>query len=470
MTKSYDLHEKIITVKELLEIGNLRIPSYQRPYKWTERNLNQLLEDLRYYRDKEQYRLGTIVFHHDSDGLNIVDGQQRTLTLFLLVKALLEGRVKSIARKELKTKLESLNDPVNNFLRKQIPNSDISHQNIYQNYQVACRAVSRPDFTEDDIEFLLEKCQFVTFELSDISEAFQFFDSQNSRGLDLEPHDLLKAFHLREFPETENHLKAEAVSGWESMDSKQLADLFARYLFRIRNWSQGKSARYFTKTQVDIFKGVNIDQIKIYPYAEALRITHAFIDEYNGHWQRKIDQSQIAYPFQLDERVINGRRFFEMVGHYQKKFRDINIGSKLSNSNEQEKITVLGVELEERATKILNTLKSYPGRFRVGDSYVRNMFNCALIFYIDKFGTEMLSQAIEKLFIWAYKCRLEKYAVQLATIDNYVIGDNVFERIKEAVHPAEFLNWSPKGISENNIQASNVDEIKKLFKEMKYNG
>ena len=32
--------------------------------------------------------------------------------------------------------------------------------------------------------------------LQDISEAFQFFDSQNARGKDLEPHDLLKAYHL----------------------------------------------------------------------------------------------------------------------------------------------------------------------------------------------------------------------------------------------------------------------------------
>lgn len=466
MKKSYDLHERIISVKELLKIENLRIPDYQRPYKWTERNLNQLLEDLRYYRDKEQYRLGTIVFHHDSDGLNIVDGQQRTLTLFLLVKALLERSVESIARKELKTKLEELRECIDNFLKNQTFNSDISHQNIYQNYQVACRAVSRPDFTEDDIEFLLEKCQFVTFELGDISEAFQFFDSQNSRGLDLEPHDLLKAFHLREFPEAENDLKAEAVSGWESMDSKQLAGLFARYLFRIRNWSQGKSARYFTKAQVDIFKGVNIDQIKIYPYAEALRITHAFIDEYNSHWQRKIDQSQITYPFQLDERVINGRRFFEMVGHYQNKIASLN--SVLAYKSEEDKIFVLNIKLEEQARNIINTINTYGGWYRTGDRYVRNIFNCALIFYIDKFGTEMLSQAIEKLFIWAYKCRLEKYAVQLATVDNYVLNDNVFILIKESVRPADFLNWSPKGISKNDIKASNVCEIKKLFKDMKY--
>jgi hypothetical protein len=32
----------------------------------------------------------------------------------------------------------------------------------------------------------------MTFALTDVSEAFQFFDSQNARGRDLESHDLLK--------------------------------------------------------------------------------------------------------------------------------------------------------------------------------------------------------------------------------------------------------------------------------------
>jgi putative IMPACT (imprinted ancient) family translation regulator len=49
------------------------------------------------------------------------------------------------------------------------------------------------------------------------------------------------------------------------------------------------------------------------------------------------------------------------------------------------------------------------------------MFDCALIFYIDKFGGQSLSAAIEKSFIWAYRCRIRQQVVQLATMDKYVL-------------------------------------------------
>ena len=261
------LNKDIISVSTLLKKSNLAIPNYQRPYKWTQANLADLLGDLKVYRGKLAYRLGSIVFHQHSEKkqetLDIVDGQQRTLTLVLLVKALLDERLNTndsnaqIKRQDVQTLLLSLEQPINNFLQRQTFNSDISHRNLHQNFMAAKRAVARSDFTEADIEFLLKRCEVVTFVLNDVSEAFQFFDSQNARGRDLDPHDLLKAFHLREFSDAETELKADSVRHWESLESGQLARLFANYLFRIRNWAQGKSALYFNKSQVGLFKGVN---------------------------------------------------------------------------------------------------------------------------------------------------------------------------------------------------------------------
>ena len=80
------LKPEIISVKQLLAIPNLRIPEYQRPYKWTEKNVNQLIDDIRDNLDKSAYRIGTLVIHNNKEEgkLDIVDGQQRTITLFLL--------------------------------------------------------------------------------------------------------------------------------------------------------------------------------------------------------------------------------------------------------------------------------------------------------------------------------------------------------------------------------------------------
>ena len=84
------LGKEIISVKSLLSIQNFAIPTYQRPYKWTSKNIQQLLQDIVVHRHRSAYRLGTVVFHRGEDGiLNIVDGQQRTLTLMLAVKAII---------------------------------------------------------------------------------------------------------------------------------------------------------------------------------------------------------------------------------------------------------------------------------------------------------------------------------------------------------------------------------------------
>ena len=81
---------EIIKIKDLLLKDNLAIPEYQRPYKWTTKNVNQLIDDILFFNDKEAYRLGTVVLHKEDDKevLNIVDGQQRTISLYLIYLAL----------------------------------------------------------------------------------------------------------------------------------------------------------------------------------------------------------------------------------------------------------------------------------------------------------------------------------------------------------------------------------------------
>jgi len=114
----------------------------------------------------------------------------------------------------LKALLTSLETPLNTFMENQAFASEVSQHNLHQNYLEVQRLVCRNEFTEHHIDFLLNRCEVVTFTLGDISEAFQFFDSQNARGRDLEPHDLLKAYHLREFSDHENDLKAATVESW----------------------------------------------------------------------------------------------------------------------------------------------------------------------------------------------------------------------------------------------------------------
>ncbi len=449
-------HQKTLSVRELLSLPNLSIPLYQRPYKWTEKHVAQLFSDLFTHQRKSAYRLGTVVFHGLEGRLDIVDGQQRTLTLILAVRALLYIGYPQVECRELREQLDAMG--------RQMPDpeftSEVAMRNLHQNYLAICRIVSRPDFTETMVNFLLNKCEVVCFALRDISEAFQFFDSQNARGRDLEPHDLLKAYHLREFDPEDEPLKAATVSLWESCETQELAMLFAQYLFRIRSWAKGDSARYFGKEDVPLFKGVNLATAASYPYVEQMRITHHWVNHYNNQPERRIDRQTISFPFHLDQIILNGRRFFEMAAHYQEKVRwtrrvEISEGGSLG-----------GIRLDGHAAAILTVLGSYPGRHRSGDGYVRTMFDCLLIYYIDKFGLAEISRAIEKAFIWAYRLRLEMRVVQLATVDNYVLANNLFRLIQCATCPADFLLHTLPMVRDHRSKLT--DPLAALFRDMRF--
>lgn len=91
------LDKTVLSVKGLLSLTDVAIPAYQRPYKWTVKNISELFADINSHLDKSAYRLGSVVFHqpesNEEHRLDIVDGQQRTLTLMLAVWAIIETRL-----------------------------------------------------------------------------------------------------------------------------------------------------------------------------------------------------------------------------------------------------------------------------------------------------------------------------------------------------------------------------------------
>ncbi|MEI6542714.1 MAG: DUF262 domain-containing protein [Methylococcales bacterium] len=460
------VESKIITVKEMLLNDKLKVPEYQRPYKWTIKNVNQLIDDIIFHKDKSAYRLGTLVLHREDKSSdeksaeniidNIVDGQQRALTLTLIAYALdLE-----------QSKFNSSGVSSKNFkLLQQGFTSDISQFNLQNNFKEIKRRIH--EFGDDGglINFFYEKCQLVQVVLTDISEAFQFFDSQNSRGKDLEPHDLLKAFHLREMASLTDAEKKKTVDAWEKIPSTELVDLFGLYLYRIRQWSNSYSARYFTKDDVGVFKGVNPQNERNYPYAQLSRIGYFYTESYNRHPHRLIDNQLLEYPFQIDQTIINGKCFFEMIAHYHKLTRDIKNWFDETFSNQDiQSLNASLIPKSDFSKKIQLELRQYEGRHRTGDKYVKELFHCYLIYYVDKFGSKGFDKAIEKAFFWAYALRLKMYAVHIATIDNYALGVHdspnqgqaVFKLMREALNPSDVLNIQLKELE----QKSDVQQLR----------
>lgn len=470
------LEPSVVSLKTLYE-QSLSIPDYQRPYKWTEKNVRTLFDDLDYFvtgitpknrdDDRYKYRLGTIVLHKESAEAkkHIVDGQQRTLTFYLIWHAL-QAR---------KTELNKIRLPEFSL---DIPACRISQENLRRNYDVVVRLLDKPRSKplEEYIDILLSKCEFVIVELSKLSEAFQFFDSQNSRGLDLHPHDLLKAYHLREFDPSESQLKTQAVQQWEQREEKDVHLIFSHLLYPIRQWTKGEKAFTFGKDQVDGFKGLSLHQEDRFPLSQSYRILHSMVDEYNCDRFRRVDNLNLAYPFQITQTMINGRRFFEWFTHYESKA----LGLLYPLGNDAWVEPLLKTEMSKKIWKVINGVTVtenskdyiYSGRTRIGDGYVRKILNAFLLAYYDRFGEAEFSSALEIGFIWAYGLRLTQSSIYESSIESHVIDHNLFRRLGESLRPKDFFNFSLSIVDSSKLsersKKSKVEGIKKLFVEMKY--
>lgn len=80
---------EIISVSDCLK-KKLAIPAYQRPYKWSVQNISNLLFDIKHAISEKKlyanfkYRIGTIILHKEGNVMQVVDGQQRMISLTLL--------------------------------------------------------------------------------------------------------------------------------------------------------------------------------------------------------------------------------------------------------------------------------------------------------------------------------------------------------------------------------------------------
>ncbi|MBK7573359.1 MAG: DUF262 domain-containing protein [Bacteroidetes bacterium] len=436
--------KEIQNIAQFLSNPKLEIPLFQRPYKWTTKNVIQLIDDVQRFQGDNPYRIGTIVIYKDEKGNNkIVDGQQRSITFLLITKAIQTKRLQSLNNIPLKNRIAALTSFVPSF------KNEISFKNIQDNYREIERKIDRVG--EAFIDYFYNKCEITYFVIDDVSEAFQFFDSQNSRGRDLEPHDLLKAFHLRELEGSENTISemevANLVDTWEDMEIIELATLFADFMYRVRGWSKGNSSRYFTKKDTPLFKGINLSKIGNDPYTKIYKMADEQIHD------KAKNGNATQFPFQLDQVIINGSYFFEMVTHYKNMIDTIK---SLRNG------------LSTEAQDIINTLDNYEGKSRTGDKYIRMLFDCAVLYFMDKFGSVDLSKAIEKIFIWAYTPRLTYQSLQLATVDNYVVKElNFFRIIRDATYKEDVINYPIPEIRED-YESDKTSDLKTMFKKMHY--
>lgn len=428
------IRKTILTVKEALE-SSLCVPDYQRPYKWLSSHVNQLLDDIILHREKSRYRFGTLVLYApDAKGEReeIVDGQQRLLTLSLLCAV-----------------LDKSQQHCSPSLLNQIFNNPITLRNIEQNLKLIRQRIGQLP-TDDLVQiyhYLLYECELVCVTLDSLNEAFQFFDSQNARGKPLATYDLLKAFHLREMNAENEETRFRCVKEWErgicpeSTTRPRLDTIISKTLFPIRRWTQGKRGNSFTRSHLSEFKGISINQ-SAWPYTQSLRLLNKLVDEFNNETSRQQDGELMKFPFQIDQPLLNGKRFFEYISYYTLIYKE------------------LFYYQHSPVKSLLHIIASYPGTKRTGDGYIHNLFRCTLLYFYDRFGDSHIEKAAEIIFAWCYQLRLEYYSVREETIERAAQNrDGLLHRIKLAVHPDEVIKYVIPVININQIKGKKIDPL-----------
>jgi len=236
MSVPQEVELKMMTLGDLFSdnSGNgnkiqLKIPDYQRIYSWEEKQVMRLLNDVHQIANKP-YHMGTIILHKRNNGqYEIVDGQQRLVTLTLLLLEL---------PKENESTLITLANA--SF------ESEEAHRYIAYNKWLIQNYLKTRKIKADN---LLKQLQFSVLLLcsENLDLAYTFFTANGNRGKSLSDYDLLKSHHLRfiYLPEQALHLAGR----WDNLirqsdnnnQENALARTFETCLFRSRQWMRNRT-------------------------------------------------------------------------------------------------------------------------------------------------------------------------------------------------------------------------------------
>lgn len=239
------------------------VPDYQREYVWGEAQVNQLLSDLleSYQADsKKEYFLGNVVvFQNEESFYELIDGQQRTTTFFLMLCAFRQlykelGLDESILSSLVfEKKFNAAGDPVEHY-RLTLQYSDAadylirisqdeempqpittSGKKLFDAYEII-KSTLKSNFKDTQsiklfFMFFYEKVIFIQIETSHIGDALKIFETINQRGIGLNPIDLLKNLIFRQVDKNQfgtlNHKWKTIVDGLDKAGEKPLR--FIRY-------------------------------------------------------------------------------------------------------------------------------------------------------------------------------------------------------------------------------------------------
>lgn len=251
------------SIFDYLSKNSFLIPMYQRAYVWDEDECEQLWNDVyHFYKNKdsdEEYFLGSIVMYKENHRLNLIDGQQRTTTFSLFIRALFEKarRLRNIdnLKKDLAACLWDIdlirgdinfsqihlqsqvatefdNQALNKILSdKMTIESDIKKQSLCEkNYLYFKEKIDNLSKDEPNEWFnfcicFLHSCIVLPIECDGQDNALKIFNTINNRGTSLSVSDIFKGIIFQSKNQSE---RLRFAASWKDLESEIQNSIYLR--------------------------------------------------------------------------------------------------------------------------------------------------------------------------------------------------------------------------------------------------
>lgn len=213
----------ILETKFVADIrGSFYIPSYQRGYRWSETEVVRLLDDI-YQNGKKNYCLQPVVVRKKEDRYELIDGQQRLTTLYLIYKYM--KNVNPFFNEPAFTLSYQTRDQSEEFLKT----LDMTKQDDNIDFWFIAKAYNTiKKWFEQDLqirvmhifEYLKEDVKIIWYEVGESEDAISLFTRLNIGKIPLTSAELVKAMFLsRDNAENMRREKQEEISlQWDGIE------------------------------------------------------------------------------------------------------------------------------------------------------------------------------------------------------------------------------------------------------------
>lgn len=229
------------------------IPLYQRAYAWADKEINQLVDDVN-DNERDNYYIGTLVVYKRADAFEVIDGQQRLTTLFLLL-IYLGADVRNNLIFDCR---QNSNLTLANFSEKG-HKKKLDEVEEEESLKAGLEIIEEKFITDKiDKESFKEKLSHVILyriEVPECTDLNRYFEIMNTRGEQLEQHDVVKA-NMMALIEDSNIRNCfakiwEACSDMTGYVQMNMSKDLRENLFGNKNWNEYPKSYDFLRNLAD---------------------------------------------------------------------------------------------------------------------------------------------------------------------------------------------------------------------------